>query len=677
MTAVIEASATQVTPATEPRFRWRRLLQHKTGVIGGAMLLVAIIVAVFAPWIAPYDPYAPVHVELGDIFSSPSSEHLLGRDDRGQDVLSKLIYGARVSLVVGFTAAAITILIGATVGIVAGYMRGWIGSLLMRITDIFLVVPELALMIVLVAIIGPSLGTIIIVIGVLTWTGTARLIRAQTLSVRERKYVLRAKAVGAGDLHILRHHIVPAVLPLMLANMVLVVSLAILDESSLAFLGLGDPTVISWGQMLNFAFDRGAISAGAWWALLAPGFAIVWVVLGTTLLGTALEDAVNPRLKRHHLEDPGSDVARPDGAMVPAEAFGRAPDVPPVLAGANAPILQVRDLAIEFESPNGPLRAVDGVSFDLRRGETLGLVGESGCGKTTTVLGLLRLLPPGGKVVRGSVWFDGEDLLGLDGRALRSFRWTRLSLVFQGAMNALNPVRTVGDQIAEAIRLHAPTTSKQQAAKRAGELLERVGIPRQRAREYPHTYSGGMRQRAMIALALACDPDVIVADEPTTALDVMVQAQILELLGGIAREFGMGIILVTHDLGVVAQVCDRVVVMYGGVVAEENTAATLYAEPQHPYTQQLLTSFPDVAHPDRPLRGIPGSPPRLDAMPAGCRFAPRCPYAFDRCRTERPPEYIAAGGRASCFLHDPAEAGRLSDGIPVAGEGPSAEAASA
>ncbi|HEY8171186.1 MAG TPA: dipeptide/oligopeptide/nickel ABC transporter permease/ATP-binding protein [Candidatus Limnocylindria bacterium] len=644
--SVIEATA-QISTATEPRLRWRSFLSHRSGLIGASMLIVAILAAVFAPWIAPYDPYAPVvGLTPDDIFQAPSPQHLLGTDDGGKDVLSSLIYGARVSLLVGFTAAAIAILIGALIGLVAGYQRGWFGSLLMRITDIFLVIPDLALMIVLVAILGPSLRTIIIVIGILGWTGTARLVRAQTLSVRERKYVMRAKAVGAGDMHVLRKHILPAVLPLMLANMVLVVSLAILDESSLAFLGLGDPTVISWGQMLNFAFDRGAISAGAWWALLSPGFAIVWVVLGTTLLGTALEDAVNPRLKRHHLESPGSDVARV-GTVAPP---------PPVAAGLEEPILRVRDLAIEFDSDGGPLRAVDGVSFDLRRGETLGLVGESGCGKTTTVLGIMRLLPPGGRIVEGSVWFDGDDLVGLDGPTLRSFRWTRLSLVFQGAMNALNPVRSVGDQISEAIRLHAPSTSKQQAARRAGELLDRVGIPARRAREYPHTYSGGMRQRAMIALALACDPDVIVADEPTTALDVMIQAQILELLGGIARDFGMGIILVTHDLGVVAQVCDRVVVMYGGVVAEENDAATLYREPQHPYTQQLLQSFPDVAHPDRPLRGIPGSPPRLGAMPPGCRFAPRCPHAFDRCNAERPPEYEAAGGRASCFLLDPTEA---------------------
>ena len=644
MTALLEVTAP--TTATTPRRAWRSFLRHRMGVIGMAMLGVALLLAVFAPLVAPYDPYESVRVNIFDIYQAPSAAHPLGTDDGGKDVLSALIYGARVSLLVGFAAATIALIIGGSAGIVAGYRGGWLGSLLMRITDFFLVIPDLALQIVLVAIIGPSLGTIILVIGVLGWTTTARLVRSQTLTVRERKFVMRARAIGAGDSHILRRHILPAVLPLMLANMVLVISLAILAESTLAFLGLGDPTVISWGQMLNFAFERGAVSAGAWWALIPPGLAIVWVVLGTTLIGTAAEDALNPRLKRHHLEASGTDVAR--DRVVPLVDPARA-------AEETAPILRVRDLSVEFDTPGGPLRAVDGVSFDLHRGETLGLVGESGCGKTTTVLGILRLLPPGGRIVSGSVWFDGEDLLGLGGPALRSFRWTRLSLVFQGAMNAMNPVRTVGDQISEAVRLHAPGTTKEEGARRAEELLERVGIGRRRAKEYPHTYSGGMRQRAMIALALACDPDVIVADEPTTALDVMIQAQILELLGGIARDFGMAIILVTHDLGVVAQVCDRIVVMYGGGVAEENDAARLFRSPQHPYTQQLLQSFPDLAHPDRPLRGIPGAPPRLDAMPPGCRFQPRCPHAFERCPIERPPDYATEGGRAACFLLDPAE----------------------
>ena len=262
-----------------------------------------------------------------------------------------------------------------------------------------------------------------------------------------------------------------------------------------------------------------------------------------------------------------------------------------------SPLLSVRNLTVEFDSPSGPLRAVNDVSFDLRRGETIGLVGESGSGKTTTALAMLRLLPPGGQVVAGQVLFDGEDLMTLDAREMRAVRWARLAIVFQGAMNSLNPVRRVGDQVAEAVRIHEPSVGRRGATQRAEELLERVGITRHRARDYPHTYSGGMRQRAMIALALACRPDVIVADEPTTALDVMIQAQILELLAGLASELGMATIMVTHDLGVVGQRCDRVLVMYGGTIAEEAEAGRLYARPRHPYTQALLGSFPDLAHP--------------------------------------------------------------------------------
>lgn len=367
MSVLLEVTAP--TTAVEPRRAWRSFLRHRMGLVGAAMLAVAVLVAITAPLIAPYDPDAQGGVTILDIYQAPSAEHLLGTDDGGHDVFTALLYGARVSLIVGFAAAAIALVIGGLIGIVAGYRGGWIGSLLMRITDFFLVIPDLALQIVLVAIVGPSLGTIILVIGALGWTTTARLVRSQTLTVRERKFVMRARAIGAGDGHILRRHILPAVLPLMLANMVLVISLAILSESTLAFLGLGDPTVISWGQMLNFAFERGAVSAGAWWALIPPGLAIVWVVLGTTLLGTALEDALNPRLKRHHLEAPGTDVAR-DREVPPIPV--------PAVGDAATPILRVRDLSVEFVGPRDHLRAVDRVSFDLRRGETLGLVGESG-----------------------------------------------------------------------------------------------------------------------------------------------------------------------------------------------------------------------------------------------------------------------------------------------------------
>ncbi|CAN5837718.1 dipeptide/oligopeptide/nickel ABC transporter permease/ATP-binding protein [soil metagenome] len=638
-------------PAALPHHPLRVFLRHRLGVLGAVMLLVALVAALAAPLLAPYDPYAPVRPTIDDIYAAPSAAHPLGTDDGGKDVLAALIFGARVSLLVGFTAALISLVIGAGVGLLAGYFGGRLGGALMRLTDFFLVIPDLALMIVLVAILGASLTNIILVIGLLGWTTTARLVRAQTLNVKQRKFVFRARALGATDLHIIRRHVLPLVLPLMLANTVLVISLAILGESTLAFLGLGDPTVISWGQMLNYAFGRGAVSAGAWWALIPPGLAIVWVVLGTTLVGTALEDTLNPRLRRHHLE-PVGDLRLAAGPG----AGGEVSAGPATRAAAGQSVaLRVENLSVSFESEAGPQRAVDRLSFELTRGETVGLVGESGSGKTTTALALLRLLPPGGRIESGRVLLGDVDVLGLSAKELRALRWSRMSIVFQGAMNALNPVRNVGDQVAEAVRVHEPGVGRQAAAQRARRLLDRVGISAERADDYPHTFSGGMRQRAMIALALSCRPEVIIADEPTTALDVMIQAQILQLLAELGRELGMATLIVTHDLGVVAQACDRVLVMYGGSIVEDAGVHQLFTEPQHPYTQLLLQSFPDVDQPDRRLRAIPGSPPRLDQMPAGCQFAPRCPYAFERCLLERPPAYELDGRRAACFLVEPAE----------------------
>jgi len=270
-------------------------------VAGLVMVLLTILTALFAPWLAPYDPKASVRVTIDDVYAVPSPAHWLGTDDAGKDVLSNLIYGTRVSLTVGFFAAFISLAIGGTIGLVAGFVGGRVENLLMRFSDVILVIPDLPLIMVLVALTKPSLVNIIIVIGILGWTGTARLVRSQTLSVKERKFVLRARSIGAGNTYLIRRHIFPSVFPLMMVNTVLVISLAILNESSLAFIGLGDPTTLSWGQMLNFAFTRGGMSAGAWWALISPGFAIVWVVLGLTLLGQGLEQVFNPRLEWHHL----------------------------------------------------------------------------------------------------------------------------------------------------------------------------------------------------------------------------------------------------------------------------------------------------------------------------------------------------------------------------------------
>ncbi len=302
-------------------------------------------------------------------------------------------------------------------------------------------------------------------------------------------------------------------------------------------------------------------------------------------------------------------------------------------------ILEVKNLSIHYLTEDGfALQAVENVSFSVEPGRSLGIVGESGCGKTTVMLALLRLLPEAGRIVGGQVFFEGQDLLQLNEREMREVRWRGISMVFQGAMNALNPVRSVDSQIAEALELHGLITQKEEARERAGKLLEMVGIQAARGRQYPHQFSGGMRQRTMIAMALACNPRVLIADEPTTALDVMIQAQIIELLEILQSELELTLVLVTHDLGVVAEMCDDVLVMYGGVVAEYASSDSIFNNPQHPYTQRLLKAFPDISNPGSSLASIPGVPPRLDDLPPGCRFHPRCVLGQDEriCSQEHP-----------------------------------------
>ncbi|MBX0329799.1 ABC transporter permease [Oscillochloris sp. ZM17-4] len=301
MAQVLSQAPTSVDTEAGWRTIWRQLRRSPMGLAGLCMLAVVLFMAIFAPWVAPYDPYAPVRARIDTIYAPPSAEHPLGTDDGGKDVLSAFIFGARVSLIVGFVASAITVLIGGLVGIVAGYYGGRVGGALMGVTNIFLVIPDLPLYVVLVSLLGPSIWNIILAIILLSWTGTARLVYAQVLSIRERQFVTRARAIGASSGYIIRKHILPLVLPIILAQNALVISIAILSESGLAFLGLGDPSLISWGTMLNFAFGRGAVSVGAWWALLPPGLGIVWVVLGWTLLGYVIEDIVNPRARTHHL----------------------------------------------------------------------------------------------------------------------------------------------------------------------------------------------------------------------------------------------------------------------------------------------------------------------------------------------------------------------------------------
>jgi len=314
-------------------------------------------------------------------------------------------------------------------------------------------------------------------------------------------------------------------------------------------------------------------------------------------------------------------------------------------------LLEVRDLHVWFDLPDGGrLHAVRGVSFELEAGERVGLVGESGCGKTTTILAMLGLLPASATVA-GAVLLDGTNVLAADEDETRPHRWTDISMVFQGAMNALNPVKTVQSQIVEPMALHGIAFGAEAKAK-AGELLELVGISAAAGARYPHEFSGGMRQRAALAMALACDPKVLLADEPTTALDVMVQAQILELMLRLTRELGLALVLVTHDLPVVAQVCERAAVMYAGEIVEAGRLDDLFHEPKHPYTRMLFAATPDL-YGEGEVLSIPGAPPRLDRDLVGCPFRARCDRAFDRCKVESPLLVPVGDGRvAACHLND-------------------------
>ncbi|MGA1197973.1 MAG: dipeptide/oligopeptide/nickel ABC transporter permease/ATP-binding protein, partial [Candidatus Latescibacterota bacterium] len=444
-----------------------------------------------------------------------------------------------------------------------------------------------------------------------------------------------ARAIGASHTRIIFRHILPQVVPLLCANTILVLSLAILNESTLSFLGLGDAASISWGQMLHLAFTRGAMSASAWWALVVPGFGIAWVVLGCALLAHGLEDLFNPRARYHYL--------------TPGPAPTPTPTHPPTDPNT---ILAVHNLSIDYILPNGqPVRAIDNVSFELKRGEILGIVGESGCGKSTLLLSLLRLLPARAQISHGAIHLAQRELLSLSEADMNDVRWKALSIVFQGAMNALNPVHTVGDQIAEAISRNNSDLSKQALDQRVCDILQQVGIPTDRRTSYPHQYSGGMRQRAMIAMALACNPTIICADEPTTALDGINQAQVLDLLNDLRNSLGLSIVMVTHDLGVVARICDRVLVLYGGTTAEYGTVDNIFHNPTHPYTRALIEATPDLTHPDRALTTIPGTPPQLDDLPLGCRFAPRCPHVIPICHTDRPTVHTQDGQhQTSCHL---------------------------
>ncbi|MEV7869627.1 dipeptide/oligopeptide/nickel ABC transporter permease/ATP-binding protein [Streptomyces sp. NPDC088124] len=559
---------------------FRRFLSNPLGVGSAIVLLAVIAVSVLAPWIAPHDPTTPA---LSQVNSTPNATYLLGGDSAGRDVLSRLIWGGRATLVGAVVVVVVAALVGIVTGLLAAYLGRWTDSLLTWVSETLLAIPSLIVLIALYGAIGPNVPVSMTVFGVLISPFLYRLVRALALEVKNEAYVEAAQVSGVSPLRIVFRHILVVIRGPIIVMLADITATAIGIQASLEFLGLGSVNSVTWGSMVQDAFVeifRTPLSV-VW-----PGLLLTLTVGSFALLGNAVRDALVPSATV-------SRRKRARAVSAPTAATGGESAAEPV---ADA-LLDVSGLTVAYPSGDGMRTVVDGVSFAVRRGEVLGLVGESGSGKSQCVFSVLGLLPPQAVVSADRIAFDGErttpdTLVGLRGR--------RIAYVPQEPMSNLDPLCTVGSQLTLPMR-RVLGLNRAQARERALELLARVGIP---APErvftlYPHQISGGMAQRVLIAGAVSTDPDLIVADEPTTALDVTVQADILDLLRDLQRERDMGLLLVTHNFGVVADICDRVVVMRGGTVVEDGDTRTLFADPQHDYTRELLDASLDEAEPRR------------------------------------------------------------------------------
>jgi peptide/nickel transport system permease protein len=637
----VSANTDMIEVAQNARHRsgWRRSPRRLKSAIttpgmvfSVAWLFLMIVFAVFAPLIAPHDPNAQ---NLTDPSGGPSTSHWLGTDDLGRDVLSRLIWGARTSLQVTFETVGIALIAALIIGLVAGYRGGRIDYVLMRVTDAGLAFPPLVLALAVVAVLGSSLNDTALALALVFAPGFARFIRGQTLAVKEEPFIEASVATGSPPLRIVLARIFPNVLTGLVVLIAIVLGAALLAESSLAFLGLGPPPpTASWGSMLQEAYSTSLYTHP--WSLVPAGAAIALTVLSFNTIGDAVRDTLsgaNAAKRRRHDE---KRVKEQRGLTAVVRNEERVPTTEP--DNENRPLtsalLEVRNLSVEFGTETGPVRVVDGVSFDVAAGRIVSLVGESGSGKTVSSLAILRLLPsPSARIVAGTVRFDGMDLLEANFESLRRIRGSEIAMVFQDPLASLDPAFTIGSQLTEAIRLHEPL-SRKAAQDQARRLLTDVHIPDPAARlgAYPHQLSGGMRQRVMIAIALACQPRLLIADEPTTALDVTVQAQIVELFEELRDTRGLAVLFVTHDLALASDLSDEINVMYAGQIVEHGPTSKVFVRPRHPYTAALL-----AAHPGARTNGtapilLGGQVPPAGHQFEGCRLHPRCIYAEDACR---------------------------------------------
>jgi peptide/nickel transport system permease protein len=622
--SVATGASAAVEPAKSGRpTAWRLLTQNRVASFGLVLLGAIVIVAIAAPILPLSDPAV---TDLAHRLRPPfTAGHILGTDQVGRDILSRLVWGTRLSLAVGVTAAFAAAAIGSMIGLVAAFYGGLADTLLMRGVDMLMAFPYLLLALAIVAALGPGLFNAMLAIIIVNIPFFARGVRGGTLSIVHADFMAAARLSGLSDWRIVTSELLPNVLPGIVIGVSTTIGWMILETAGLSFLGLGaQPPQADLGGMLGEG--RNLVQVAPHVATI-PGLVILALAIGVNLVGDGLRDALDPKLK-------SGGLARVH-AQTAAAARGERQKLL-TLPGEEARLpIAVRGLETHFAIGREIYLAVNGVSFAVRPGESLGLVGESGSGKTVTALSIAGLVAtPPGRIVGGEILHHGEDLVGAPLSRLQTIRGGRIAYVFQDPQTTLNPLIPVGEQIAESIRRHQGL-GRAEAMRRAIGIMDSVRIAdaASRARSYPHELSGGQRQRIGVAMALANDPEVIIADEPTTALDVTTQAQVLTLLNDLRRARGAALVFISHDFGVIAEVCDNVHVMYGGRIVESGKVADVLARPMHPYTQRLLACVPKLGQPNRQILPIEGLPPAANALPAGCAFAPRCDLAESRCRT--------------------------------------------
>jgi peptide/nickel transport system permease protein len=626
MTAVLEETTAQAESGGRPPARLRLLrnyLRRPLGVAAAAFLVVVVIAVAFAPVLAPYDPLAQ---DLRHTLSLPSAQHLLGTDRLGRDVLSRLLWGGQLTLLGLVEALAVAFIIGLVFGLIAGYLGRGVDNVISRVTEVVMAIPGIVLLLMIYSLTDNNPHAGMVMLGLLSTPTVLRVTRGAARSVREETFVAASRVIGMSRVRIMLQHVLPNIWGPIIVNTAVLAAVILGVQGGLNYINLGvNPPAPSWGGMVSEA--QQSLSQQPW-LIIPSGLLITFVIMSLVLVADALRDTTSSKRSRVATKGAGQQQSTTEEPI----AEGRTVN--------PAAVLSVRNLSVAF----GGLEVVRRVSFDVEPGRSLGIVGESGCGKTVTASAVLGSLGSNA-VITGQVVFDGVDLNAASKKVRSSVRGTGIAYISQDPMVALDPSFTVASQLGELIGRHDRTRGARRR-ERILELLAQVGLPSpaDTARRYPHQLSGGMAQRVAIACALAGRPRVLVADEPTTALDVTIQGEILGLLRRLQEETGMAIVIITHDLGVVADLCTRVAVMYAGEVVEEADVDTVFTHPAHPYSRGLLGSNPIVSTPGQALPSIAGTVPSPADWPVGCHFADRCPMRVAACTAGPIPlETVAVG----------------------------------